>query len=441
MWQAGHSVKKHGIIICLSVMISCVSCTYSLLRLFREAPKRVVVDMYFDGNSEPVYFFPIERGMLKGKGMIFNEYHSIVKIDQAHRKNEKFYGILIPPGALCMALVVDDACNAVQFPLIFSGNEEMPLKLSRPDARGLIFLNGKAVCYRTGAGNAYPVCRDNGSIQTLICSGSIDEDTDALRALAGKGISVVIPKNYPEEGLPKLLEALVECQPRLVFAFCGIPWDTILGRLKNLEYMFITGDRVPSTAGMEKLKLFGIASLKKPSGNGTISIGALSRLPELRSLYIGYFDEIEDWKTLHSFKSLENLSLQEIKLSGEKMHIISSLTSLRGLVIENGPEDGPMKDISFLSPLGNLEHLILLSEMGIDVDPLPLAKLKNLKTLVVKKSYLNLHKKEFDTIRTAIPGCDIVGFCLGSGWILMLLTVSCAAGFFLRKRITRPGLP
>jgi hypothetical protein len=65
-----------------------------------------------------------------------------------------------------------------------------------------------------------------------------------------------------------------------------------------------------------------------------------------------------------------------------------------------------------------------------------LEALTGLKVIVVSKSDLDARRVEYDRLRKALPETEIVGICMGSSWIMVVVAIGLAAGVVLRTMRT-----
>ena len=111
------------------------------------------------------------------------------------------------------------------------------------------------------------------------------------------------------------------------------------------------------------------------------------------------------------------------------LHSISNLKQLKVLTVLGAKN---LFDISDVGKLKSLEYLTLYAE-ELPADLSPLAELKKLKVLVVTKDDLKERKAEFDKLQEQLPNTKIVGYCMGSGWLIAILVGGVVAGLGMKK--------
>ena len=172
----------------------------------------------------------------------------------------------------------------------------------------------------------------------------------------------------------------------------------------------------------------------------------LSILNDLKGLSLIVNDSLKDLNFLQSLKELEMLSLV-----GDDFKNISTINNLHSLkwlglpsnisqnefnsIIERNNkleileiiECEDVTNMEFLKEMNKLDALIITNSIS---DYTSLHFLKNLKYLSIPADDYKDSKKT-DSLRNSLPGVTIVpneGFCLGSGWILLMIPLI----FFIR---------
>ncbi|MDY7010439.1 MAG: hypothetical protein SVV80_06755, partial [Planctomycetota bacterium] len=115
------------------------------------------------------------------------------------------------------------------------------------------------------------------------------------------------------------------------------------------------------------------------------------------------------------------------------LDVLADMRDLRSLTLTLGDES-KIKSIAPIAKLTNLTELAITKIPSTVKDLSPLKKLKNLKMLVVDGDSLKERQKEYDEIRKALPECKVVGFCMGSAWILVVVPVAVGLGIWRRRR-------
>jgi len=166
---------------------------------------------------------------------------------------------------------------------------------------------------------------------------------------------------------------------------------------------------IVSAAGIKDLNLIFCESLK--------DIGAAAELPGMTCLGLTGCEDIIDIPAIIQMPQLTRLSLPGNTSQAEFMDILTSLSNVQVLELIG------CNSITDLSPLENYSGLKALT-LDLDVpDVHPVCQLKGLELLVLKEDFFN-DSLAISEIRHALPDTRIVaggGFCLGSGWILLLI--------------------
>ena len=147
------------------------------------------------------------------------------------------------------------------------------------------------------------------------------------------------------------------------------------------------------------------------------TIGSLSGLKGLEGLGFSGCGNIKDVHVIGELPELERLSLPSGTGQEEFESIIKAQHSLQVLELLD------CENINDLSPLIELPELDILTVSIEDLDPKSLGGLKELELLVLDKDYFEDSLK-IVSLKQALPDTKIVPggtFCLGSGWLLLLI--------------------
>ncbi|MCK5644520.1 MAG: hypothetical protein KAJ19_27225, partial [Gammaproteobacteria bacterium] len=185
--------------------------------------------------------------------------------------------------------------------------------------------------------------------------------------------------------------------------------------LKGLRSLSIISSEIydlSSLGTMPKLKdlnLIGCWDLEE--------IGTLVDFMELKSVGFPGCEDIMDVSVIEELPALNRLSLPPNTSQEEFSNIIDTLRSLQVLELL---EMDSIVDLSPLSGYVGLRALILGTGF---TDLTPLYQLKDLELLILEENYFD-DSLNVAEIQNALPETKIVqggGFCLGSGWILLLI--------------------
>jgi beta-lactamase regulating signal transducer with metallopeptidase domain len=185
---------------------------------------------------------------------------------------------------------------------------------------------------------------------------------------------------------------------------------SVIKSFNNLKELSIFGDK--EAVDIDFLKDFKkLEVLRIIGGEGSFTnLLAINKLPALR------------WLGLHT-----KLTQQEFN------SIIDNHKSLEVLEILNNDS---IKSFVPLLQLENLYGLIITDKI---TDKASLRSMKNLKYLSIPKEVYNDNTNTAE-LRKALPSCTIVpneGFCLGSGWLLLLAPFIIILKIFARKKKTK----
>ena len=207
------------------------------------------------------------------------------------------------------------------------------------------------------------------------------------------------------------------------------------------ENMHITNDLLMNNRQIERVVI---------NKSGTIDLALLNPVDNLKELVISGVDSIINLQLINNNKKLEVLSLTGDALVYDPGMI--KLPSLRWIAFTSNvtqEEFNSFVDINpglqiveifkndtirNLQPLSKLSGLFGLTITDTITDIKSIKTLRNLKYLSLPKSFLNLTINKAELVNS-LPGTRIAaneGFCLGSGWILLLLPLILMIRFFVR---------
>jgi hypothetical protein len=159
-------------------------------------------------------------------------------------------------------------------------------------------------------------------------------------------------------------------------------------------------------------------------------ISGLNTLSHLRQLNLLSCDTLAVLDPLRNLHHLELLSLPPLVGQQEFADIIGLNPSLKsvGLIGCVGIKD--------LSPLKELKALVAAEIDLPGIDFATLEQLSSIKLLVIGQDQFESSPEKIEALSKALPNAQVVpggGFCMGSGWILLVLPFFLAAGFLSRK--------
>jgi len=162
-------------------------------------------------------------------------------------------------------------------------------------------------------------------------------------------------------------------------------------------------------------------------------ISALSGLSQLNQLSLMACDDLTEISVLSEIPKLHSLSFPPYASQQQFTDILEHQNSLKAVELIE------CEEITKLSPLTGLEELISLSIFQEEIDFNSLEQLKTVKLITLDLYHFEDSVPGLYKLKAALPGTHIVpggGFCMGSGWILILLPVvlGAAAIWRLRKR-------
>lgn len=224
-------------------------------------------------------------------------------------------------------------------------------------------------------------------------------------------------------GLPNLNSLIIEDWDLTDFS------DFQFDKLKNLESLTIVESDIQDLSSIAALT--GIRDLNLIYCDSLKEIGALTDLSGIRCLGLNGCENITDISAILQIPQLTRLSLPEHTTQMEFAEIVTANSTLK--VLELIECDG----ITDLSPLEASTELKALT-LDIDIHDLrPVYQLEELELLVLAEDFFE-DSLVISEIRHALPDTRIVaggGFCLGSGWILLLFPAIIIL-VFLRKGLS-----
>jgi len=162
----------------------------------------------------------------------------------------------------------------------------------------------------------------------------------------------------------------------------------------------------------------------------------LKRFPELRLLSLHESKKEFDLGHLKNLKKMKWLSLPESTTQEQLVDIIQSRPDLVFLDLSD------CEKVTDLTPIENLAELRYLIVPIGNAKPGPLYEMKHLRWLAVAGEKEKQEKGLAGDLQKALPDTDVVRlvpFCLGSGWILLVLPVIAGSWWSTRRR-ERVGL-
>jgi len=210
--------------------------------------------------------------------------------------------------------------------------------------------------------------------------------------------------------------------------------------LFKLEELIITADPEKPFPELSLKALKHLRSINITDA-GPVDLDFLGNVPRLQNLYFLNADSVYHTEALAGIKQLEGLGFTECKVYEE----LPVLPGLKWMALpenitqetfstwcDNHPEISVLEAtgdtlINDLSPLYRLPRLKALLLGLPEADLSALEKMENLEILVVEQNIYDNSPDQISRLREALPGTRIVpggGFCLGSGWILLLMPLA-----------------
>jgi hypothetical protein len=200
--------------------------------------------------------------------------------------------------------------------------------------------------------------------------------------------------------------------------------------LTDIKSNVVLNDLLINNSQIEKLILMK---------SGEFDFSVIKPLTGLKELIINGFDTTINSDLVNNLKQLEVLSVTEEKFRFDKS--FTGLANIRWMTFSPGTTQSDFKTfnethpdlevveivnnklINSLQPLSNLNKIIGLTISDTLTDIATIKSLKNIKFLSLPNKVLADSVTKAD-LRKSLPGTLIVanhGFCLGSGWILLII--------------------
>jgi hypothetical protein len=195
--------------------------------------------------------------------------------------------------------------------------------------------------------------------------------------------------------------------------------DTVpihLEKLRGLESLTLVGYDAPLLSGSDLPQSLNSLYLVSCESIGDLSW--LNKYPMLRELGMARCDSLEEFSVLDEIPSLRWLSLPPRVSQEDFTRIISRHRDLEGLEMIG------CEDVTDLSPLNQLKKLESLALDLRKVDFESLKQLPAIKLIVINEKHFTEEGTEIAGLKKALPQTYIVpgsGYCLGSGWLLLML--------------------
>ena len=213
-------------------------------------------------------------------------------------------------------------------------------------------------------------------------------------------------------GLPNLQSLIVEnWDPRDVPGLRP-------GKFSNLRSLCLVNSELQSLSVLDGIR--GLRDLALIDCDALTDITGLSGHPALEELSLLSCDTVTDLSPVDGLTKLKSLSLPPAVTQEEFAAIAAGHKRLQALELVG------CNNIDDLSPLEGLGQLMSLSidQDAIDYDAL--ARLEGIGVIVIGQDHFEGPDPGLTALKAALPGTYIVpggGFCMGSGWILLLLPV------------------
>jgi hypothetical protein len=310
---------------------------------------------------------------------------------------------------------------------------------------------------------------------------SVDSDSFDLSALEliatakpDIGLSV---ENFEERELTEIISMFYPTSLILMDIDSYSQMDPLVPNLDNLQLIYLEGGSMESgnflyqlpalksliisdwdpasqnPAPFEKLSNLESLTLVKSKIKYLATIGQPEKLT---SLYLIGCEWLTDISHLMDLKRIQCLGLMECDTLTD-LSVLKEIPSLQWLsfppdisqadfsdilqhhMLLQGVELLGCENITDISSLVQLRALKSLAIGGMEIDYKTLQQLESAELIVIEEDSFSEDEEEVAALKEALPGAHIVpggGFCMGSGWILLLLPVLLIAlGYrrFLRK--------
>jgi hypothetical protein len=347
----------------------------------------------------------------------------LAQAEEAKAEGASNYRVALLPGSLLLVDSHGPQETAFNFHYIFTGREDSPLSFRAADFGATLGGDPVYVDLASPGAAAWLAKQPAGAlktVRTVRLGGGATTDAAALRRLSGLPLLVTIPEQYSLADRPKVASALAAARPTGIVAKKCEGLAGVLPRLPGLTHLVAEGSAAPALPQLKELR-----HLSVDFGDRRTSLEWLGELPRLR--YLTVAGKAADYAPVGRLARLRGLSISSNDLSDLKP--LEGLGDLRMLFVAT---DEPLKDISAVAAMPRLRELALLG-IAPEADLRPIARLKGLKVLMVTEDDLEDRKADLDVIRKALPDVKIVGFCMGSAWIFVVVSVGGAAGLLARR--------
>jgi hypothetical protein len=227
---------------------------------------------------------------------------------------------------------------------------------------------------------------------------------DSVPAAVAAAIRAARPEGLRLAAGPGTTQLLTASAHVRYLVLDGAPGE-LPAAMPNLEVLILE-EGFTEPVDLETLRRF--PALRRLHVAGAVTgVGALEHMPALRSLGLLWADR-RDVAELARLSRLEELSLTDADQLRD-VSALASLTALASLALLGLPDDDqPLVGIDRLATLEGLE-LILVSEHSLAHDSV-----------------------QWNGLRAARPSLRIIGFCVGSWLLLLVLGAGTTAGLLLR---------
>jgi len=381
------------------------------------------VEIYLaEGNVKTKAF----DGKNKVVPIVFDRYNmlELTQARKAEKASLKRYDINLFPGALLQI------SNSNAF-YVYKGNEKQPLVFRKIGPA--VLLGAKPICIDlndTSTGDVVSWMKKHRTLKSVcsvILSGDPEIDVPALAMLRNTGVIITYTKDkYPAEKKQFVDRAITLTRPRGLIMKETTDFNNIIDLINpsRLTHMLLCGDRIPDLSLCENLVFYGHSFRDSEKAN----LGSLAEYTQIRTLLLVRTGSIVDLSPLSGLKDLQYLTISD-NPHLKDMSSFTELKNLRSLSLLGSP----ITSVSEAPMLKNIKYLAISDSSEI-TDLSPLAEMKWLKYLLIGKEDLDKRKDQYAKLNEELPETEIVGFCMGSGWIIFLLPVSVAAGMILRRQ-------
>ncbi len=396
---------------------------------------RVRIALYWDGKDVNPPCWDVDRGNLITLALTRNAARpeSKYKLVRLLWEGLGVLGISRPrPKYFVLNLVPGSVLHGENWLYVYEGTEGRTLAFSKKGPA--VLLNGQPVCVDLKAGGA-DIWLDGqspdalASLVSIGLSGEARRDCDALARFRNSGIMIVAAGQYAESDRAKVEAAILATRPRGLFARDQWqPSASLLQQADRLTHLWLAGAEIPDLSGSPNLIFLAFKFRGKKGG----SLEPLAALRQLGTLLVIDCEHIRSFRPIGKLPHLEYLVL----VKAEELRDLSPLATLGNLRSLALTGCDKLTDISAASKMKNLRYLTLDPSDQV-ADLTPLEGLTGLKIIVVSKSDLDTRRAEYDRLRKALPKTEIVGICMGSRWIMLVVAIGLAAGLILRTMRTR----